>query len=160
MRPVLALASVLTLIAAALSACATAPGDYPRVRYARAASIGPVATTLAGRPTPEQLDQAERRWAEAVGDAYACRLSVAAVSEAGMIGALELAAMASASRGDATAFDGVLGYVLELGAQASDPGPRPDARRCQGLSRWVADVRREGRDALRRHAGEGLVPQP
>lgn len=160
MRPVLALASVLTLIAAALSACATPTGDYPRVRYARAAAVGPVATTLAGRPSPEQLADAERRWARAIGDAYACRLSVSAVSEAGMVGALELAAMAAATRGETTAFDGVLGYVAALGARATDPAARPDAGRCRRLSHWVADVRREGRESLRRAGAERLIPQP
>lgn len=160
MRPVRALASALILIAAALSACAPAIGEYPRVRYARAAAVGPVATSLAGRPTPAQLAEAERRWAEAIGDAYACRLSAPAVTEAGMVGALELAAMAAATRGQTTAFDGVLGYVAALGARAGDPGARPDAGRCSRLSRWVADVRREGRESLRRAADERLLPRP
>lgn len=142
--------------------CATVPGEYPNVRYAEAASVGPVALRLAGRPSADDLVEAERRWAEAVGDAYACGLPGTAVTEAGMIGALELAAMTAASRGSdqGSTFEGLLGYVSALGERASRDSVRPSQQRCERLGRWVDDVRRDGRATLRREAANGLIPEP
>ena len=118
---------------------------------------GPVAMSLAGRPTAEQMRDAEDRWGRAIADAYACRVDAVAVSEAGMVGALELAAMSSASRGTQSPFDGVIGYLSVLGRNSGDR-PRPDATRCNRLREWVGDVRREGREMLLRRGEEFLLP--
>lgn len=141
-----------------VAACATTGGEYPRVRYARAAEAGPVALRLAGRPTPEQMRDAEDRWGRAIADAYACRIEALAVSEAGMVGALELAAMSAASRGRQEPFDGLVGYMSALGEHASDANARPDPGRCERLREWVGDVRREGRSLLLREAEDRLLP--
>ncbi len=151
--------AVAVLVAGLVVAgCATTGGEYPRVRYARAADAGPVAMTLAGRPTAEQMRDAEDRWGRAIADAYVCRVDAIAVSEAGMVGALELAAMSSASRGTQSPFDGVIGYLSAFGRNAGD-GPRPDATRCNRLREWVGDVRREGREILL-HQGERFLLPP
>ncbi|WP_296819798.1 hypothetical protein [Brevundimonas sp.] len=153
MRTVLAVLTAGLLV----SGCVTTGGDYPRVRYARAADAGPVAMSLAGRPTAEQMRDAEARWGRAIADAYACRVDAVAVSEAGMVGALELAAMSSASRGTQSPFDGVMGYLTVLGRNSGDR-LRPDATRCNRLREWVGDVRREGREMLLRRGEEFLLP--
>jgi len=146
------------LASATLSACVTTGGDYPRIRYARAAEAGPVAMQLAGRPTSEQMQDAESRWGHAIADAYACDINGLAVSEAGMIGALELAAMSSASRGRQDAFDGVLGFMSQLGRYGATGATRPDEARCRRLTAWVGDVRHEGRALLLREAEDRLLP--
>lgn len=141
-----------------LSACVTTGGDYPRIRYARAAEAGPVAMQLAGRPSADQMADAEERWGRAIADAYSCRIDAVAVSEAAMVGALELAAMSGASRGRQDPFDGVLGYMGALGRNGTDGIRRPDARRCERLRQWIGDVRYEGRALLLREAEDRLLP--
>lgn len=150
-------ALAVTCACLALSACVTTGGDYPRVRYARAAEAGPVALHLAGRPTADQLRDAQDRWGRAIADAYACRIDAVAVSEAGMVGALELAAMSAASRGRQSPADGVIDYVAALGRRAGD-GTTPDGRRCERLREWVGDVRREGRELLLETGERYLLP--
>ena len=150
--------AVALSICAGLSACVTTGGDYPRIRYARAAEAGPVAVQLAGRPTVDEIEDAESRWGRAIADAYACDINALAVSEAGMIGALELAAMSAASRGRQDAFDGVLGMMSQLGHHGAVRGRRPDEARCQRLSAWIGDVRYEGRALLLREAEDRLLP--
>lgn len=149
---------IVLAAAATVSACATAGGDYPRVRYARAADAGPVAMQLAGRPTEGEMSDAEDRWGRAIADAYACRVDAVAVSEAAMVGALELAAMSAASRGRQEPFDGVLGYMAALGRHGDVGGARPAGDRCERLRQWVGDVRHEGRSILLRQAEDWLLP--
>lgn len=146
------------LASAALSACATTGGDYPRVRYASAAEAGPVALQLAGRPSQDQMQDAQDRWGRAIADAYACRINVLAVSEAGIVGSMELAAMSAASRGRQDPFDGVLGYMAAMSRYGTDGAGRPDAARCDRLRTWVASVRHEGRSLLLRAAEDRLLP--
>ena len=149
----------LTLaVCSGLSACVTTGGDYPRVRYARAAEAGPVALQLAGRPTEDDMEDAEQRWGRAIAESYACRLNALAVSEAGMVGALELAAMSAASRGRQDPFDGVLGYMSALGRTEVGGANQPDAARCERLEAWIGDVRREGRTLLLHEAEDRLLP--
>lgn len=150
--------AVVLVACAGLSACITTGGDYPRIRYARAAEAGPVAIQLAGRPTQAEMADAESRWGRAITDAYACDINGLAVSEAGMIGALELAAMSSASRGRQDAFDGVLGFMSQLGRHSATGLQRPDAARCRRLAAWIGDVRYEGRSLLLREAEDRLLP--
>lgn len=152
MRTALAVVTAGLLVAG----CVTTGGDYPRVRYARAADAGPVAMGLAGRPTEAQMRDAEDRWGRAIADGYACRIDAIAVSEAGMVGALELAAMSAASRGTQTPFEGVVGYMSAFGRNAE--GPRPDPVRCERLREWIGDVRREGREILLRQGERFLLP--
>lgn len=149
----------LTLVACAgLGACATTGGDYPRLRYASAAEAGPVALQLAGRPSEAEMADAEERWAQAITDAYACRINALAVSEAGIIGSMELAAMSAASRGRQDPFDGVLGYMAAMGRHGTDGSGRPPAERCERLRSWVGDVRYRGRSLLLRAAEDRLLP--
>ena len=150
--------AVVLALCAGLSACVTTGGDYPRIRYARAAEAGPVAVQLAGQPSRQEMEDAESRWGRAIADAYACDINGLAVSEAGMVGALELAAMSAASRGRQDPFDGVLGYLSQLGRHGASGGRNPDAERCERLRRWVGDVRHEGRSLLLREAEDRLLP--
>lgn len=150
--------ALAVLASSALSACATTGGDYPRVRYASAAQAGPVAMQLAGRPTEAQMEDAEERWGRAIADAYACRINALAVSEASIIGSMELAAMSAASRGRQDPFDGVLGYIAALGRHGTDGTGRPEAARCDRLRTWVADVGHDGRSVLLRAAEDRLLP--
>ena len=115
-----------------------------------------MAMQLAGQPSTAEMEDAESRWGRAIADSYDCRINRAAVAEAGMIGALELAAMSAASRGRHDAFDSVLGYLAQLGENGG--GVRPDAERCRRLEAWVGHVRYEGRSLLLREAEDRLLP--
>lgn len=150
--------AAVVLIAATLAGCATTGAEYPRVRYARAAEAGPVAMQLAGRPSVETIRDAETRWGRAIADAYACRIDGLAVSEAGMVGALELAAMSAASRGEQSPFEGVMGYLGAFAQESGSDRSVPSRERCERLREWVGDVRREGRTLLLREAEDRLLP--
>lgn len=142
-----------------LSACASLGGDYPTLRYARAAESGVVAMQLAGRPSNEDMLEAEDRWSRAITDAYACRIDTGSVTEAAMVGAMELAAMSSASRGRQEPFEGMIGYMASLSRQRGlSAGHTPSADRCERLSEWVGGVRYEGRELLLREARDRLLP--
>lgn len=147
-----------SLACAGLSACATAGGDYPTLRFASAAESGPVAMQLAGRPSQDDMYRAEDRWSRAITDSYACGIDTGSVTEAAMVGALELAAMSAASRGRQEPFEGVIGYMAALSRQRTPGAPRPGAERCERLSEWVGGVRYEGRSLLLREAEDRLLP--
>jgi hypothetical protein len=149
----------LTLAAlAGLSACATTGGEYPSVRYASAAQDGVIAMQIAGRPTHDDMILAEERWGRAIADAYACDLGVGPVSEAAIVGAMELAAMSAASRGRQNPFEGVVGYMSALNRHRATRRSRPDAERCTRLDGWVDMVRTDGRELLLREAEQRLLP--
>jgi hypothetical protein len=143
---------------AGLSGCMSLSGDYPTLRYATAAESGVVAMQLAGRPSNEDLLEAEGRWSRAITDAHACGIDTASVSEAALVGAMELAVMSSASRGRQEPFEGVIGYMASLGRERAAGVRQPGADRCDRLSEWVGSVRYEGRDLLLREARDRLLP--
>ena len=145
--------ATLLMAGLGLSACVTTGGEYPRLRYARAAEAGPVAMQLAGQPSTAEMEDAESRWGRAIADSYDCRINRAAVAEAGMIGALELAAMSAASRGRQNPFEGVVGYMSALNRHRATRRSRPAADRCARLDGWVETVRTDGRELLLREGG-------
>ena len=152
-RATLALAA-----SASLTACATTGGEYPNVHYARAAESGAVAMQLAGRPSRDDMVLAEERWGRAIADSYACQIDAGAVSEAALVGAMELAAMSAASRGRQNPFEGVVGYMSALSRHTTTRRGRPPAERCGRLQQWVTETRTDGRELLLREAESRLLP--
>lgn len=150
--------SLVVAVCAGLTACATAGSEYPGVRYASAAQSGPVSMQLAGRPSRDDMVLAEERWGRAIADAYACDLDSGAVSEAAIVGAMELAAMSAASRGRQNPFEGVVGYMSALSRHRATRGTRPASDRCARLEQWVGEVRTDGRELLLREAEDRLLP--
>jgi hypothetical protein len=151
------IAALITAGMLALSACATTPGDLPSVHYATAASEGEVTTFLAGRPTVDQVKVAEDKWSRAISDSYACKLPRGQVFEAGLIGALELAAMSSIGQGGGKKErnDAILGYAAKAATEVFSGGPRPPKDRCEALKAWLPQVRADGKAALKRAKDKG-----
>jgi hypothetical protein len=147
------------LIAAALSACATVPANEPSLRYADAASRGAWSSLLAGRPSERQVERATEIWSEALGDSFACRVPMREVINAGLVGALEIAAMnAAASRGgEREVRDGVGRYVVTLAALAVERRERPSSARCNALAAWAPRIAEDGREAVARARRNGLM---
>lgn len=145
--------------ALALAACATIPDGLPSLRYADAASRGTVASFFAGRPTASQVEQATENWSRALGDSFACGVPVRHVLDAGLAGALEIAAMnAAASRGGEREIrEGVGAYVGEIAALAVNRRPRPSEPRCDSLAAWAPRTADAGRDAVARARRNGLM---
>lgn len=144
---------------AALTACATTPGALPTPRYADAASRGALASALAGRPSAQQVADATDRWSMALGDSFACRLPMRQVVDAGLVGALEIAAMnAAASRGgEREVREGVRQYLGQLARMAVDRRERPSARRCDALAEWAPRTADQGREAVQRARRNGYM---
>lgn len=144
---------------AMLAACATTGGSLPSPRYADAASRGALASLFAGRPTQSQVAQTTDAWSRALSDSFSCGVPVRSVIDAGLVGALEIAAMnAAASRGgEREVREGVSDYVSQLVRMAAEERPRPDARRCDALAGWAPRVADQGRDAVQRARANGLM---
>jgi hypothetical protein len=142
-------------------ACATTPGDLPDVHYATAASGGKVSTFMAGRPSQAQVDVAVDKWSRAVGDSFACGLKTNQIGHAGIVGALELAAMSSLAQGGSKEFrkDTVRAYALRM-AESTVHGGRqsPSAGRCEALKDWLPRVHAQGHEAVDRARRNGLIP--
>lgn len=153
------LAPLLALFA--LVACATLPNALPSLRYADAASRGTLAAVLAGRPTADQVDRATDAWSMALGDSVACGVSGNDVVNAGLVGALEIAAMnAAANRGgEREVREGVGRYLGRLVSAASDRRPRPSASRCDALDAWAPRIATEGRETVARARRNGLMDE-
>ncbi|MCL4716022.1 MAG: hypothetical protein KJZ75_14030 [Hyphomonadaceae bacterium] len=147
------------IAAAALAACATTAGSLPSPRYADAASRGAFASFFAGRPTAAQVTQASEAWSRALGDSFACRVPTRQVIDAGLVGALEIAAMnAAASRGGEREIrEGVRDYVGQLVRLAVDRRPAPSAQRCEALAAWAPRTAAQGREAVARARANGLM---
>jgi hypothetical protein len=143
----------------ALAACATTPGALPSPRYADAASRGTLASVFAGRPSAEQVADATEAWSLALGDSFACGLPVRHVVDAGLVGALEVAAMnAAASRGgEREVREGVRQYLGQLARLAVDRRDRPNARRCDALAAWAPRTAEQGRETVQRARRNGLM---
>lgn len=151
----------LALIAAltALAACATAPDPLPTPRYADAASRGSVAAFFAGRPSAAQVEAATESWSRALGDSFACGVPPRHIVDAGLVGALEIAAMnAAASRGGEREIrEGVAGYIGQLAALAVERRPAPSSPRCDALAQWAPRTAEAGREAVARARRNGLM---
>src|SRR5512145_3264942 len=108
---------IVSLIALlALAACATFPDALPSLRYADAASRGTLASLLAGRPNAAQVERTTEAWSMALGDSFACGVPMRQTLDAGLVGALEIAAMnaAASGGGDREIRQGVGRYVGSL----------------------------------------------
>lgn len=144
-----------------LAACATMAGSLPAPRYADAASRGAIASFFAGRPTAAQVTQTSEAWSHALGDSFACRVPMRQVVDAGLVGALEIAAMnAAASRGGEREIrEGVRDYVGQLVHLAVDRRPRPTTERCEALAEWAPRTAAQGREAVARARANGLMEE-
>ncbi len=154
MRPLL-LAALL-----ALSACASVERG-PSLRYAGAASRGAWASLLAGRPSQEQVDRATEDWTGALRDSFGCNVPARDVLNAGLAGALEIAAMnaAASGGGEREVREGVARYVGQLAAMALSRRERPTDERCEMLSAWAPRIASEGREAVARARRNGLMDE-
>jgi len=143
----------------ALAACATVGGALPSPRYADAASRGALASFLAGRPSAGQVEQTTQNWSHALGDSFACGVSVRHVIDAGLVGALEIGAMnaAMSQGGEREVREGVRSYVGELARLLTDRRPRPSAQRCEALEGWAPRTADAGREAVERARRNGLM---
>lgn len=130
------------------------------MRYAQAVSSGGVAAVLTPQPTQSQVDAAEGRWRQAMGEVLACRLSHSEALRTGLAGAVELATMSAvATDGSGQPNKMLLArYAKSLVEQAFSPGARPDAARCRTVTAWSNQVRKQGQKALGRAIAEGFVP--
>jgi len=151
--------SVMLAAAAFVAACATAPEPLPSLRYADAASRGAISSFFAGSPSPAQVADATDAWSRALGDSFACRVPMRSVADAGLVGALEIAAMnAAASRGGEREIrQGVSDYVRRLVSLAMERRPAPDEARCDALARWAPRIADDGREAVARARRNGLM---
>lgn len=147
--------------AALLGACATVPDGLPTLRYADAASRGAIASFFAGRPTASQVERATQNWSRALGDSFACRVPTRQVIDAGLAGALEVAAMnAAASRGGEREIrEGVARYVGGLASLALQRRERPSQSRCDALAAWAPHTADAGREAVARARANGLMDE-
>lgn len=143
----------------ALAACATMGDPLPTPRYADAASRGSVAAFFAGRPTAAQVEATTETWSRALRDSFACSVTTRQVIDAGLVGALEIAAMnAAASRGgERDIREGVANYIAQLAALTVGRGERPEPRRCDALAQWAPRTAEAGREAVARARRNGLM---
>lgn len=149
----------LLAVLVAMAACASVPSNLPMPRYADAASRGAIGALMAGRPSPAQVDEATSRWSNALGDSFACGVPTRQVIDAGLVGALDIAAMnAAASGGGRDAIRaGVGAFVARLASLAMQQRPRPDTARCGDLSAWAPRTAQAGRDAVQRARRNALM---
>jgi hypothetical protein len=153
---------ILSLFALiAFAACATIPDGLPSLRYADAASHGSVAAFFAGRPTSAQVEHATENWSLALSDSFACRLPVRQSIDAGLVGALEIAAMnAAASRGGEPEIrEGVSRYLAQLASLAIERRARPAPQRCAALAAWAPRTADAGREAVARARRNRLMDE-
>lgn len=153
------LAPLFALVA--LAACATVPDGLPTPRYADAASRGSVAAFFAGRPSANQVAQATENWSLALGDSFSCGVPMRSVLDAGLVGALEIAAMnaAASQGGEREIREGVTRYISQLARIAVQRRERPTAERCGALSNWAPQTADAGREAVARARQNGLMDE-
>lgn len=151
------LVSLLALFA--LAACATLPDALPSLRYADAASRGTLASLLVGRPSAAQVERTTEAWSMALGDSFACGVPMRQTLDAGLVGALEIAAMnaASSGGGEREIRQGVGRYVGSLVELAVDRRPRASAARCDALAAWAPQIADDGRETVARARRNGLM---
>jgi len=154
MRPLLLVALL------ALSACATIERG-PSLRYADAASRGSWAQLLAGRPSQDQVDRATESWTAALRDSFGCGVPARDVLNAGLAGALEIAAMnaAASGGGEREVRQGVARYIGQIASMALSRRERATDARCDMLAGWAPRIGAEGREAVERARRNGLMDE-
>ena len=147
----------LTLL---LGACATLePADpLPYVRYATAGSYMDVRTAMTAPPDPAAFQYAVQNWTNAIADSASCRLAPAEVSQAGLVAAVELAAMSAfAQRREGNPSLSDMGrYAADMALAAAAADRFPSRARCSRLRRWLPEVNHQGGAAVRRATLNGL----
>jgi hypothetical protein len=98
-------------------------------------------------------------WSLALGDSFACGLPMRQVIGAGLVGALEIAAMnAAASRGGEREIrEGVRQYLGQLARMAGERREPLNARRCDALAEWAPRTADQGREAVQRARRNGYM---
>jgi hypothetical protein len=144
----------------AVSACATAQFQEPLpwVKYATAGSYMDARTAFTAPPSEEIFRITVQNWTNAVADSAGCRFAPQDVSQAGMVAAVELAAMSAFARaGDRGANLSDMGrYAADMALAAAADDRRPSRNRCSQLARWLPEVNRQGDAAVRRAMINGL----
>lgn len=151
-------ALMITLLA--LTACATTPSG-PSLRYADAASRGAWAALLAGRPSQEAVGRTTDTWTAALRDSFGCDVPMRDVINAGLAGALEIAAMnaAASGGGEREVREGVARYVGQLASMALSRRERASDERCAMLAGWAPRIAADGREAVARARRNGLMDE-
>ena len=147
-------------LALLLGACATMEqaDPLPYVRYATAGSYMDVRTAMTAPPDQGAFQWAVQNWTNAIGDAASCRLSPTEITSAGMVAAVELAAMSAfAQRREGGPSMSDMGrYAADMALAAAAENRYPSRARCNQLSRWLPEVNRQGDAAVRRAMINGL----
>jgi hypothetical protein len=136
-----------------LAACASVQDlgpPLPSVKYATAGSYMDARTAFTAPPSPEIFDLAVRNWTEAIADSSGCGLPRGEVTSAGLVAAVELAAMAGFAKQDGANVSDMGRYAADMALAAASEGRRPSRARCDRLFRWLPEVNRQGGDAVRR----------
>ena len=151
------LASIFVVFA--LAACATTPEGLPNLHYADAASRGSVAAFFAGRPSASQVERVTDNWSESLRDSFSCDVPVRQTLNAGLAGALEIAAMnaAASGGGQEEIREGVGRYVARFASLAMDNRAAPAPQRCEELRLWAPRTAEAGREAVARARANGLM---
>jgi hypothetical protein len=159
-RPARAGAAVALGAALALSACASLePADpLPYLRYATAGSYMDYRTAMTGAPDQTAFQYAVQNWTNAIADSASCRLPAGQVTQAGLVAAVELAAMSAfAQRREGGPSVSEMGrYAADMALAAGAADRLPSRGRCARLSRWLPEVNHQGGDAVRRATLNGL----
>lgn len=150
---------IAVLACLALAACATAGRVLPAPRYADAASRGALATAFAGRPSAAQVRTTRENWSYALGDSLSCGVPARDVVNAGLVGALEIAAMnaAASNGGEREIRAGVTDYIGSLVSLLTQRRDAPSPSRCAALEGWAPRTAEAGRDAVARARRNGLM---
>ena len=154
-------AAALALGAAlALPACASLEqaDPLPYVRYATAGSYMDYRTAMTGAPDQPAVEWAVQNWTNAIADAASCRLPAGEITQAGLVAAVELAAMSAFAQrregGPSLSETGRYAADMALAAGAADH--YPSRSRCARLSRWLPEVILQGSEAVRRATMNGI----
>ena len=147
----------LTLL---LGACATMEqaDPLPYVRYATAGSYMDVRTAMTAPPDQGAFQWAVQNSTNAIAGSASCRLSATQVTQAGMVAAVELAAMSAfAQRREGGPSLSEMGrYAADMALAAAAADRYPSRSRCSRLSRWLPEVNHQGAAAVRRATMNGL----
>ena len=128
------------------------------MRYALAVSSAGAPEWNRGGPSEAVFQEAVSDWTEAVADSASCRLPSGEVTQASLVAAVELAAMAGFSRtgGGSQDLREMGRYAADMALAAASTDRRPSRSRCARLSRWLPEVNRQGGAAVRRATVNGL----
>jgi len=143
-----------------VAGCATMEqaDPLPYVRYATAGSYMDVRTAMTAPPDQGAFQWAVQNWTNAIADSASCRLSATEVTQAGLVAAVELAAMSAfAQRREGGPSMSDMGrYAADMAMAAAAPDRYPSRSRCSRLARWLPEVNHQGGAAVRRATVNGL----